>query len=456
MGSQSFKRLSQALAHGRLNLGAWHGFHELVYCEPLDIEGVAFDFSLPKSSYFALLFEKNEAGSRGIRLSNDNRFANLIFSAQSDGEFVWTATLPSLPVRTDQWNHLQLTRGEKGPQFSLNGAGVEVPDLALPAGAWNVGFRGCFGNVWIDNIKTIDRSGHRHTLETFSNRKHWLAVYGLALVGVLLADTLLTVLQRALRVSTNNILLSATVLNLIAAFLSAMCYPVLWHYQERYPSADLIPQAVKDEATHNDLASVRKRLQDLMQHDGDQEYRILFLGTSQTRGGNASKPTEGFVSRIRQRLLSVAKDGLPYGVINGAVSGSNTTLLVPLYEQELLPLKPKVLVVNLGYNDQSVENFPDNLRHLAAISRAHGVKVFFALEACCADTVPDELPTHQAMREVAREFGIPIIDCHGYLKQFLNRGFLWWDFVHATSYGHRLIAEYIYAALAKDGIVPAA
>jgi phospholipase/lecithinase/hemolysin len=42
---------------------------------------------------------------------------------------------------------------------------------------------------------------------------------------------------------------------------------------------------------------------------------------------------------------------------------------------------------------------------------------------------------------VGVEHRIPVVDLHAELKRATERGFLWWDFVHPTSFGHRLIAE---------------
>ena len=36
---------------------------------------------------------------------------------------------------------------------------------------------------------------------------------------------------------------------------------------------------------------------------------------------------------------------------------------------------------------------------------------------------------------------LPVVDMHQWMKLHSRRGFLWWDAIHPTSYGHRLIAE---------------
>lgn len=60
-----------------------------------------------------------------------------------------------------------------------------------------------------------------------------------------------------------------------------------------------------------------------------------------------------------------------------------------------------------------------------------------------------EAPLHATMRRVAEERGIPIADVHGALARQYDRGFLWWDPVHPTSLGHRLIAETLLPEVRK-------
>ena len=46
IGAYSFVLERQALAKGHLNLGAWHGFQEVLYKDKLYVEEIAFDFLL--------------------------------------------------------------------------------------------------------------------------------------------------------------------------------------------------------------------------------------------------------------------------------------------------------------------------------------------------------------------------------------------------------------------------
>ena len=70
-----------------------------------------------------------------------------------------------------------------------------------------------------------------------------------------------------------------------------------------------------------------------------------------------------------------------------------------------------------------------------------------ALEPNSPEATPGELPLHPVMRRVAAEQGVPLVDLHAALRRDQPLGFLWWDFVHPTSFGHRRIAEHLAPAV---------
>ena len=42
---------------------------------------------------------------------------------------------------------------------------------------------------------------------------------------------------------------------------------------------------------------------------------------------------------------------------------------------------------------------------------------------------------------MAADHEVPVIDLHGYLVERKDAGFIWWDFVHLTTFGQRLVAD---------------
>jgi lysophospholipase L1-like esterase len=54
------------------------------------------------------------------------------------------------------------------------------------------------------------------------------------------------------------------------------------------------------------------------------------------------------------------------------------------------------------------------------------------------------------MRKVSETYKIPCIDLDDYLagKEIYDSGFLWWDYVHLTSYGHKTAAGFVAESIA--------
>ncbi len=57
------------------------------------------------------------------------------------------------------------------------------------------------------------------------------------------------------------------------------------------------------------------------------------------------------------------------------------------------------------------------------------------------------------MAAIGGQYDVPVIDTQGLLARREDDGFLWWDQVHLTSFGHRLFAEHLVEALEQIGIV---
>lgn len=145
--------------------------------------------------------------------------------------------------------------------------------------------------------------------------------------------------------------------------------------------------------------------------------------------------------------------GRKYECINAAIIGQSSDILLECYEENWLKLAPKMVVIILSNNDVFEDRFESSLERFAALNREHNIKTVFVLEANCLEMRPNDLLMHPVMRKVAERNHIPIIDLHAYLKQNYDRGFLWWDFVHLTSFGHRLAADCLFDGL--RGIVAA-
>jgi lysophospholipase L1-like esterase len=173
------------------------------------------------------------------------------------------------------------------------------------------------------------------------------------------------------------------------------------------------------------------------------EIRVLFVGTSQTWGAGARVLGETFVFQAERMWNEKLAGRGKAACMKGGISGQNSSVLRERYSKEWIEFQPDVVVINLGTNDTNMEAFRANLARFVELNGERGIRTVFALEANSIEHRPTSLPQHADMRKVAEEKGVEVIDVHGLLKERYDEGFLWWDFVHPTSFGHRLIAEVI-------------
>ncbi|HEO71296.1 MAG TPA: SGNH/GDSL hydrolase family protein, partial [Candidatus Hydrogenedentes bacterium] len=170
----------------------------------------------------------------------------------------------------------------------------------------------------------------------------------------------------------------------------------------------------------------------------------LFLGTSQTYGDGARVPAESFVPVLERRLNGPQGAGCAVECLNAAIGGLNSTQLSALYTDVLLDFHPDLTVVNLGCNDTYHEVpskvFEAGLRRIVKVNEEAGVATLFVLEASSTEVNPNGFPrTYGVMRHVAQEMGVPLLDAHACMQTHLHEGFLFWDEVHLTSFGHGLL-----------------
>lgn len=98
-------------------------------------------------------------------------------------------------------------------------------------------------------------------------------------------------------------------------------------------------------AVYLTLAEQRNR-KSLAQHD---TIRVLCLGESTTQiGGENSYP------RQLERILNDSQSKTKFAVINGGVSGSNTTAIALHLSENLKLYQPQIVVLMMGINDSSV------------------------------------------------------------------------------------------------------
>ncbi len=448
MGAQSFVGTGQALAGGHLDLGAWHGFQEVFWYQPLDLERLDFDLWLPTASHLSVLFACVESeGCAGFRLSAKRGLPSLFVWVDPAGGFLERRPL-DLDLAANRWHRVSVEI-EGGAARLAVGDERLGPFAAPRRGPGSFGFRGSLAGGVVDGIVALaadgtsvsedfdaaPRAAGLRALAAAALVALGLAVFALLVVGVRLEARL---------AAQYTLMVSATLLVLVVLLLAALRLR-----EARYPAADAELVAAEDEQREATAAHIRSEIR---RRYGSTPRpgttRVLLVGSSQTWGAGASRPEETWARILEQRLNAAVPPGRRVECIEAGISATRARDLAPWLEEEWLALAPDVVVINLSSNDADLSRFVPPLERMTAAARAAGAEVLLMQEANARAPANTHLRLrHQAMAEVGARHGASILDMHGYLLSVEERGFLWWDKVHLTSFGQRLLAERLAAEL---------
>lgn len=439
MAARAYLTDRHALAYGQLDLSAWHGFQEVLWREPVAPRRIAFDFRLSDGSWLAFVFGHDGEEFAGLRISASPLFRSHFLKGLASGEFtvVEPVELPALD-RAD-WIRLEAEFGDGRVAVRLNGAPLPPFACDLPP-LGRFGFRSGQQPVFVDRVELETRDGHV-VRETFTNVRdlRFALIVGLAAIVVLdLAILALVRLSTGLRRHGKKLGVSAVVTATVLIVAAVLL-------RDRFARSYWQPDLQKEEAwRRQETAQVVREVagEHAAQEAGGGVTRVLVVGTSQTYGSGAARRSEGMVPTLERLLNADRSDPRTYEVINGSVSGSRSEQLLELYETTWSRLDPDAVVINLSNNDANRrKRFQESLEGFLALTAERGIPTLFVLEATSVERSVRGLPLHPVMRSVAKEHDVPLVDMHAWLRDHAQRGFQWWDVIHPTSYGHRLIAE---------------
>ena len=464
MGSDTFVAGRQAFAGLHLNLHAWHGFQGLTLREPGRFDELSFRFLLGDQAYLCLFYATDGRTLKGIRISRNARFPSIRFEATPEGEFLRKEPLATGDVEADEWYTLRLSaQGNpalSNPVIARNESPSDAaiwacaspptrhcndqPIVLRPEQINTIGFRGGMAKVLIDDVYarradgsvfTEDFSAHRNRLVVFVTACSVLLIFTLGLWaflgfrGVGNRERMLSLLTAHL------VLMIVAILTLLYVHFATFFYP------------NVTPRAEDDWVSRRTAGIVQGLKQELA--DGPEDARIiLFAGTSQMYGTGALRQGDEIHCQVERLLNARQKAGGPYRCLAAGFPGSNCARILNDLPPLLVP-RVEAVVINLGNNDMGREAFAEDLGKLLGLVKAKHLRVVLVLEANSVEQWPEELPSHPIMRGVAREHDVPVADLHAWLRSRYDQGFLWWDFVHLTSYGQQLAAELIADALDK-------
>lgn len=498
MGAQHFVDTRNALHRNRLDLGAWHGIQEVHWNRPLDPGEIAFRFQLDPGAWLCAIANRDATGFDAIRLSRRSDTPSALLRVDRSGAFREKRPL-AVPELGGAWHALRLRFSEREVAIELDGRRVgalagEVPRPQL------VGLRGGIEHARVDDVEIRARGGEIVVAEDFRNRRGRAAVLlgsaallGLGVAGIALAGARAP-RERLLRALTAQLAL----LFVAGAYLAFdACY-----WTARYPYAGFASQGRSGRLSIA-FERIRALVAGAAPGRGDREgalavppapellsaltrwnpgagrlpweaavvfrghpaetevlppwlasgvppkppgaLRLVIVGTSQSWGVGAEVLADTWARRVHDTLAPRLPPDLRLETWNTAQPGARSRQLFdrlgPLWAQ----LAPDLVVIALASNDRSVPRLVESLQRFARATRALGGDALLVLEPNVRERGELLRERHLAMQRVARTEGLEVLDLQGYLGRddVHDSGFLWWDFVHLSSYGQALAAERI-------------
>ncbi|HEY8166486.1 MAG TPA: SGNH/GDSL hydrolase family protein [Gemmatimonadaceae bacterium] len=211
-------------------------------------------------------------------------------------------------------------------------------------------------------------------------------------------------------------------------------------------------QSPEEERLHNDWPYLKKfaEANTKLGAPARGEDRVVFMGNSITEGW---KPP-----------LETMFPGKPY--INRGIGGQTTPQMLVRFRQDVIALKPKVVVILAGTNDiagntgpSTVEMIENNLASMAELAKAHGIRVVLASVLPVysytwrpsVQPIPAIAALNDWMKDYARRNGMVYLD---YFSAMVDerrglRNDLTYDGVHPNEAGYRVMAPLTVSAIRK-------
>jgi acyl-CoA thioesterase I len=213
------------------------------------------------------------------------------------------------------------------------------------------------------------------------------------------------------------------------------------------------------ERTYNDwpyLAKYRDADKALPASAGD-EPRVVFMGDSITEGwGQSGVPAAPNHAEFFP--------GKPY--VNRGISGQTTAQMLVRFRQDVIDLKPKVVVILAGINDlaentgkTTLEAIEDNFASMSEIARANGIRVVLSSVLPASDfrwhpglePAPKVKALNAWLKDYATknnfiyvDYYTPMANAEGGLKAELSP-----DGVHPNKAGYEMMAPLVEAGIAE-------
>lgn len=483
MGADEFMISRAPLFLNRLSLNSYFGYQEVVFHQTVNLEEFDFKMRIQAGGILHVILQKSQTITVYLRLSTRKELPSALVTYDVASASVTESPLPSFPLKNN-WQNVRVTVNQSQALIEVDRHPyAEIPWIQNAA---YVGFKGDsdLRRLEIDEV-ALRAPGLNH-LESFSPQGSFLkpflsASVVLLAVGILVSFFSISVAQRAL-------LLLSVVSPLLYCFdkfywthleICALTTPIQIHQRAdthfvqrlenwRYTASEffwprrvaitteeifsrgypeyLVDRPIVCTDKCRDFSS-REMVFGVAKSYDTKSLRVLFLGSSQTYGEGARTIDTTFFARHHQ-FLRKAFPQFEITTLNISLPSTTVSEMTDRFEEYYLPFQPDRIYLNMAFNDTPT-GYEERLN--AVLDRLAKFQVVLVTEPS-SDSGFVEMK-HAVLRKLARERGIELVDAQSYMeKQNLHLNpLVWWDHVHLTDYGHRIVAE----RLAQDSNVTA-
>jgi len=453
-----FRDQTQALATNSLDLSVWRAWNEVYIKDVLAWKTLSLKFLASENSYLYVIFNRNEENFSAIRISYSPLFESALINAKYTGEFTEIIPISTIFLSNSEWQNLTLKKSNAKSstiEFWYNNKLITSHSF-LNSAEGNIAFRVGQEQILIDNIRVTGEQNQTLFSENFDQFDKFLPIFIFLLLILIIFDLILFFLVRVkekklkLFIQLNfTICLILLSINSIFLFFSAKI-------RIRYPNNDSFFNKIKFQNNNQKYSEFKETESDYFLSKYATDFseenitRIMFIGSSQTKGEGSCLEGEDFVSQFSMLIEKNQKnEENKFEIINTGMPGLLAGELFDLFKEKWINLKPNIVIVNLSSNDEQYNtqsSFKKAMEDFVQISKNNGFLLVFMAEANSIEKNID-LEAHQIMKNIAEKNDIIFIDMHEYLSNYIKSGILWWDFVHPTSFGYQLIANHLFESL---------
>ncbi len=458
MAADAFFITRRALPYEQLDLGAWHGNHEIVSKKSFSAVKVEFKLFLKDDGYLGFQYNRNGESYDALIFSSNKMITSKYITATDSAGFVKNEEL-SPPLQINAWNDVKFEFGKLATAFYLNGKFIKALRPASTSQSFGVKGPPDSGTL-VDNI-FITLADGTTWIEDFQNSRNEKENFFKILTGIFSFVLIASYFLRNSKTMPYQLTLTLSILFLTALlFNKADEYYFAHYYLKADSPLSFLHKNIKDEMRLLSQRELRKEFiyrnlkANYFKKEYQKKYKILFLGSSQTWGMGARYEGDTISEKFKL-YLNKKIPGQSFEVFNGAVSGQLTK---DLFEQFSLFSEnyPELVILNMSFNESRTEVFEDYLRRFIDLSRQKNFKLVLVPEAIFdIGQTNDWRLTSSRLKQnlvesLAKEQKLEYVLVHDYLQSKVNTGFLWWDVVHLSSYGQDLLARRLVNSLHRS------